>query len=99
MKSTTRFNIPARPDVEAFLDTVVAPLRAAGRDVRTVPVYEPVSPTDGICSYIEDHPAALVGVCSHARSGLARIAFGSVAAGVVQRCRSPVLVSPRPDAR
>jgi nucleotide-binding universal stress UspA family protein len=84
-------------NLESFLDIVVAPLRAAGRDVRTVPIYEPVSPTDGICSYIEDHPAALVAVSSHARSGLARIASGSVAAGVVHRSRSPVLVSPLPD--
>ena len=83
-------------DVEAFLEVVVAPLRARGHEVRTVPVYDPVSPAAGICTYAEAHPASLVGLCSRGRTGVARLAFGSVAASVVHRCPSPVLVARRP---
>lgn len=79
-------------DVDRFLDQTVAPLRAEGHDVATVAVYDPITPADGVISYLEEHPAALVVVGSHARSGVARLALGSVAAGIVHRSVSPVLV-------
>jgi nucleotide-binding universal stress UspA family protein len=83
-------------DVEGFLNQTVAPLRAEGHDVATLAVYDPITPADGVCGYLEEHPAALVVVGSHARSGVARLALGSVAAGIVHRSVSPVLVVCRP---
>ena len=88
-------------DVEAFLEAMVAPVRSEAGDVplRTVPVYDPISPADGVRMYLRDNPAFQLVVSSHARTGLSRIVFGSVAAAIVHHSTAPVLVVPRPDAR
>ncbi|MBV8957189.1 MAG: universal stress protein [Actinobacteria bacterium] len=79
------------------VDAAVELWRLAGHDVQTVPVFDPVSPADGVRSYVEDHRASLVVVGSHARLGIKRIASGSVAAAIVHGSPSPVLVVPRPE--
>jgi nucleotide-binding universal stress UspA family protein len=88
-----------RGEVDAFLESLVAAVPNAGSEVETLALYDPISPAEGVRSYLEDHQVALVVVSSHARTGLARIAFGSVAASIVHHSPSPVLVVPRPDAR
>jgi nucleotide-binding universal stress UspA family protein len=85
-------------DVETFLDLAVEPLRDVAPSVRAMAVYDPISPAEGVCSYVEASPASLVAVCSHARTGIERVAFGSVTAAIVQRCHAPILVAPRPAA-
>jgi nucleotide-binding universal stress UspA family protein len=86
-------------DVHEFLDRLVAPLREAGHPVETLALYDPISPAEGLEQHLKNHPASLVVVSSHARTGLARLVFGSVAAAIVRRSPSPVLVVPRPDAQ
>jgi nucleotide-binding universal stress UspA family protein len=86
-------------DVEAFLDNLVEPFRSQGHELVAVPWYDPVSPAEGLHTYLREHPAFLVAVSSHARVGLTRVVFGSTAAAIVHRSPSPVLVVPRPDAR
>jgi nucleotide-binding universal stress UspA family protein len=88
-----------RGAVGAFLESLVAPVRGAGPEVEALAIYDPISPAEGVRSYLEEQPVALVIVSSHARTGMARIAFGSVAASIVHHSPSPVLVVPRPDAR
>jgi nucleotide-binding universal stress UspA family protein len=85
-------------DVEAYLESLVEPLRAEG-DVEARVVWDPISPAAGLELLLRDEPAFLVVVASHARTGLARAVFGSVAAEVVRTSPSPVLVAPRSDAR
>jgi nucleotide-binding universal stress UspA family protein len=58
----------------------------------------PDHPADGIRTYLDQHPATLVVLGSRARTGLARLAFGSVAAGIVHTSPAPVLVVPWVDA-
>ena len=84
-------------DVDAFLTSLVKPVRDLGHHVDTVAVYDPISPAGGVHSWLRERPASLVVVSTHARSGLARIVFGSVAARIVHHSRSPVLVVPRTD--
>jgi nucleotide-binding universal stress UspA family protein len=84
-------------DVDAYLEALVRPIRREGADVKTLALYDPISPAEGMRTYLRDHPAALVVVGSHARTGIARLVFGSTAASVVQGNPSPVLVAPRPD--
>jgi nucleotide-binding universal stress UspA family protein len=84
-------------DVDAYLADAVRQLRDAGIGVDTLAVYDPVSPADGITSYIQDEPAVLLALASHARTGLDRLVFGSAAATVVARSLSPVLVMGRAD--
>lgn len=88
-------------DVDTFLEAMVAPVRSEAGDVplRTMPVYDPISPASGVRSYVMDNPAFQVVVSSHARTGLSRIVLGSVAAAIVHHSTAPVLVVPRPDAR
>lgn len=86
-------------DVEAFLDSLVAPHRQQGHKVEALALYDPISPASGLEAYLRDNPATLVIVASHARTGPTRIVFGSEASAIVRRSPSPVLVVPRPDAR
>lgn len=60
-------------------------------------VYDPVSPAEGVYTFLNDRPAFLAVAGSHVRSRAERIVFGSVAAGIVRRSPSPVLVVPRAD--
>jgi nucleotide-binding universal stress UspA family protein len=86
-------------DVEAFLEGLIAPIRQQGHKVDALAFYDPVSPASGLELHLRDHPATMVVVASHARTGPTRMVFGSVAAAIVRRSPSPVLVVPRPDAR
>jgi nucleotide-binding universal stress UspA family protein len=88
-------------DVDAFLAAIVEPLRSGAgereseRDLATAAVLDPISPVEGIVSYVDAHLPYLVVLGSRTRSGLARLVWGSVSAGVVHRSASPVVVVPR----
>jgi nucleotide-binding universal stress UspA family protein len=85
-------------DVDAYLADVVRPLRTKGKEVKEVKtqaIYDPISPAEGVLTYLGDHPAATVVVGTHARTGLARLALGSVAAAIVHGSPAPVLAVPR----
>jgi nucleotide-binding universal stress UspA family protein len=82
-------------DVDAYLADVVRPLRREGREVTTKAVYDPISPAEGVLTYLGDHPTATVVVGTHARTGLARLALGSVSAAIVHGSPAPVLAVPR----
>lgn len=85
-------------DVEAFLKELLARVPIdEGSPVSAVALYDPISPAEGVHSYLyrRDDPAALVVVSSRARTGVSRFVFGSVAAAVVHHSPSPVMVIPR----
>jgi nucleotide-binding universal stress UspA family protein len=84
-------------DPDAFLKEVAADL-PGDAPVDTVAVFDPISPAEGVRSYLRDNPAYLVMVASHARTGVALLVFGSTAGNVVHHSRSPVLVIPRQSA-
>jgi nucleotide-binding universal stress UspA family protein len=81
-------------DVDLFLAGVVARLRRDDFPIETRALYNPISPSDGVAGYLEDHPAFLVVVGSHARLGLARLVAGTVATAIVHDSTCPVLVVP-----
>jgi nucleotide-binding universal stress UspA family protein len=85
-------------DVDLYLEAAVTPLRARGHTVETHAVYDPISPAAGVRDYVWVHPASLVAVASHARTGTSRFLLGSIAAEIVHSIISPVVVVPRPDA-
>jgi nucleotide-binding universal stress UspA family protein len=82
-------------DLDLYLSWLVAPYRAKGAEIETRPVYDPISPADGVRSYVRDHPACLVVVGSRAHTGLRRAIFGSTAAAIVHCGHTPVLLVPR----
>jgi hypothetical protein len=49
---------------------------------------------EGLWTFLREHPAQLVLASSHAHTGIQRAVFGSVAADIVRRSPSPVLVVP-----
>jgi nucleotide-binding universal stress UspA family protein len=57
-------------------------------------VRDPISPAGGIRTYLEQQPAGLIALTSHARSGLQRVLFGATAASIVHASVSPCLVVP-----
>jgi nucleotide-binding universal stress UspA family protein len=81
-------------DVDAYLTDLAAPVLSHGVDVTTHVIWDAISPADGVGHYLRACPAFLTLAGSHARTGLARLAFGSVAAGIVLHSRSPVVVTP-----
>ena len=50
-------------------------------------------PAAELLEFAEHHPGALLAVATHGRSGLSRVAMGSVAMSVVHGAREPVLVT------
>jgi nucleotide-binding universal stress UspA family protein len=84
-------------DVDAFLGSLVRRVLGDDGDVEIRPIYDPISPAIGLCSYLEDRPASLVAVSSRARMGLERLVFGSTAAAIVRCSNAPVLVVPRSE--
>jgi nucleotide-binding universal stress UspA family protein len=82
-------------DLDAFLESIAAPLRASGHEVVTAPIFDPIGPADGVHDYLREHPAALASVSSRGRTGVARLVYGSAAAAIVHRSQAPVLVVPR----
>jgi nucleotide-binding universal stress UspA family protein len=90
-------------DVEAFLTSLVEPLRqsvspssapSAAAAISTQPVFDPISPVQGVVDWVDWHMPSLVVVGSRARSGLARLVFGSASAGIIHRSPAPALVVP-----
>jgi len=72
----------------------LAPSDGSGKSVATkVHVLEADRPAVAICQAAERLDADLVCVGTHGRTGLARAALGSVAAGVLAHTRRPVLLS------
>jgi nucleotide-binding universal stress UspA family protein len=85
-------------DVEQYLDRLVGPLRAQGREVRTRVVYDPVSPASGLRQHLWDYPAALVALSSRVRRSIRDPVLGSTAAAMIRQSSVPTLVVPRADA-
>lgn len=50
------------------------------------------SPVDVIIQVAEEEDAGLIAIASHGRSGLGRVFYGSIAAGLLQRVDRPLLV-------
>ena len=79
---------------EDYLDQVAAPLRERGVAVGTTAIYDPVSVVGGLADHFEGRPPALIATMTHARTGFARLALGSVAASIVHELPAPVLLVP-----
>lgn len=81
-------------DPEAYLESLVEPARGLGMEAMAVPVYDPVGPAEGVHSYLEDAPAALVVVGAHHRDRPRGVALSGTPADIIRRSPSPVLVVP-----
>jgi nucleotide-binding universal stress UspA family protein len=82
-----------KEDVDAgtsYLTAIQDRLRQKGAEARIA--VERGSAVDGIIGVAERERADLIAMASHGRTGLARVFFGSVAQGVLNRAKQPVLL-------
>lgn len=77
-------------EAEAYLQSVAQRINASGIGTQTVVEYGAV--VAAIIEVAERERADLVAMASHGRTGLARVFYGSVAAGVLQRIDRPLLL-------
>ncbi len=82
-------------EANEYLAEVAARLESEGLDVKYLT--QPGNPGRTIVSFAEDNGVGLIALATHGRSGLSRIAFGSVADFVMKSSGLPSLViRPRP---
>lgn len=76
--------------VEAYLSAKAAELAAEGIKVQTAVAWGPV--VNAIIGAAERENVDLIALASHGRSGLPRVFYGSVAAGLLQKVDRPLLL-------
>ena len=77
------------PYIEALVEQWSGGLAVDGEVVR-----DPIGPASGLRAHLDQHPAGLVAVTTHARSGMRRALLGATAASIVHASTAPCLVAP-----
>jgi nucleotide-binding universal stress UspA family protein len=72
----------------------VEPLRAQVAAVDGQVVRGRIGAASGIRAHLDLHPAGLVALTTHARSGMERLRLGAAAASIVHGSTAPCLVAP-----
>jgi nucleotide-binding universal stress UspA family protein len=75
---------------EAYLANLKGEFQEKGIEIHTYVAHGPV--VEEIINTAEREGADLIAIASHGRSGLSRVFYGSVAAGVLQRIDRPLLL-------
>ena len=90
-RKRTRYGLGVTPEsyIESLVQRWTRVLPTDGEVVR-----DPISVADGIQSHLDQRPAGLVAVTTHARSGLERARLGAQAASIVNVSIAPCLVAP-----
>jgi nucleotide-binding universal stress UspA family protein len=81
-------------DADAYMSELAARWDDVAPDMNAVAVYDPINPASGLQAWLKEHPAGLLAVTTHARSGLGRVVLGATAAAIVRVSPVPVLVVP-----
>ena len=84
-------------EARAYLTPLQGKYRQKGIDAHTLVAYGRT--VDAILESAESQDVDLIVIASYGRSGLARVVEGSVAAGLLQRARRPLLVIPTRDGQ
>ena len=84
-------------DAERYLDALVERWRGAASDIDGAVIRDPIGPASGLRAHLDQRPAGLVALTTHARSGMKRALLGAVAASIVHASVAPCLVAPAQD--
>ena len=96
---------PLRPDrhesrygqgrnAESYVEALTQKWGGYGTDVNGQVVRDPIGPASGIRAHLDQQPAGLVALTTHARSGMQRVLLGAAAANIVHASIAPCLVTP-----
>jgi nucleotide-binding universal stress UspA family protein len=77
-------------EAKAYITGLQGVLREKQIEVQTKVEYGPVVAT--ILETADEYDVELIAMASHGRTGLARVFFGSVASGILNRAERPLLV-------
>jgi len=77
-------------EAKSYLGRLTRAARKKGLTAKSVVEYGPV--VRAILDVAEQENADLIAVASHGRTGLARVFYGSVAAGILQQVDRPLLI-------
>jgi nucleotide-binding universal stress UspA family protein len=83
-------------DADAYIRRLGEQWKDVAKEVDARVVYDPIGPGDGLQTYLDRHPAGMVAVTTHARTGLRRVLLGADAAHIVHASTAPALVVPLP---
>ena len=81
-------------DAESYIDQLVQQWRTQLPDVDGEVVRDPIGAASGIRAHLDQRPAGLVALTTHARSGMQRVLLGAAAASIVHASVAPCLVAP-----
>jgi nucleotide-binding universal stress UspA family protein len=81
-------------DAESYIDALVDRWSASVADVEGEVVRDPIGPASGLRAHLDERPAGLVALTTHARSGVQRALLGAAAASIVHASVVPCLVAP-----
>lgn len=81
-------------DPESYIESLVRQWREVHPSTDGEVVRDPIGPAGGIRVHLDQRPAGLVAVTTHARSGLERALLGAQAASIVHASVAPCLVAP-----
>ena len=79
-----------KKQAETYLEGIRGEFREKNIESRTRVIYGPVA--EGIINMAAQGGVDLIALASHGRGGLARVFYGSVAAGLLQRVDRPLLI-------
>ncbi len=81
-------------DAQSYLDELVEQWATRLPGVDGEIVIDPISPANAIRLHLDQRPAGLVALTTHARSGMQRVLLGATASDIVRASVAPCLVAP-----
>jgi nucleotide-binding universal stress UspA family protein len=81
-------------DAESYIEQLVRHWRTQLPGTDGEVVRDPLGPASGMRAHLDQRPAGLVALTTHARSGVQRVLLGAAAASIVHASIAPCLVAP-----
>lgn len=81
-------------DAERYIEALVGQWSGGAANVDGEVIRDPIGPASGLRVHLDERPASLVAVTTHARSGMQRALLGAAAASIVHASVAPCLVAP-----
>lgn len=84
-------------DAEGYLQALVKQWSGTVADIDAEVIRDPIGPASGVRAHLDQRPAGLLALTTHARSGMKRALLGAAAASIVHASVAPCLVAPAPE--